>query len=76
MNFTVLIGGLTLSLLMLHICGVSKMFGEWKFWKLSAKVSLGIDRRTAVTSFWIAAAVLYERCQPCVVKDGDYFEGQ
>jgi hypothetical protein len=18
----------------------------------------------------------YERCQPCVVKDGDYFEGQ
>jgi hypothetical protein len=19
---------------------------------------------------------LYERCQPCVVKDGDYFEGQ
>jgi hypothetical protein len=20
--------------------------------------------------------MLYERCQPCVVKDGDYFEGQ
>jgi hypothetical protein len=19
---------------------------------------------------------LYERCQPCVMKDGDYFEGQ
>jgi hypothetical protein len=19
---------------------------------------------------------LYERCQPCVLKDGDYFEGQ
>jgi hypothetical protein len=19
---------------------------------------------------------LYERCEPCVVKDGDYFEGQ
>jgi hypothetical protein len=19
---------------------------------------------------------LYERCQPCIVKDGDYFEGE
>jgi hypothetical protein len=76
---------------MLHICGVSKTFGEWyqktnkiedtnkltllafkivaiphntrlatfiNFWKLSAKASLGIDRRTAVTRCWIAAAVL------------------
>jgi hypothetical protein len=26
------------------------------FWKLSAKASLGIDRRTAVRRSWIAAA--------------------
>jgi hypothetical protein len=45
--------------------------------------------RTAVTRSWIAAIwrsipkesfvdsfqKLYERCQQCVVKDGDYFEG-
>jgi hypothetical protein len=50
---------------------------------------LGIDSRTAVTRSWIAVLrsipkeafadnfqKLYERCQPCVVKDGDYFEGQ
>jgi hypothetical protein len=38
----------------------------------------------AVTRSWIAAVrqfpdsfqKLYERCQPCVVKDGDYFDGQ
>jgi hypothetical protein len=39
------------------------------FWKLSAKASLGIDHRTAVRRWWIAAV-------PCVVKDGDYFGGQ
>jgi hypothetical protein len=27
------------------------------FWKLSAKVSLGIDRRTAITRSWIAAVL-------------------
>jgi hypothetical protein len=57
------------------------------FWKMSAKVSLGIDRRTSVTRSWIAAVwpckafsdsfqKLYERCQQCFVKDGDYFVGQ
>jgi hypothetical protein len=48
-----------------------------------------VPLRTAVTRSWIAAArsipkeafadsfqKLYERCQPCVVKDGDYFDGQ
>jgi hypothetical protein len=57
---------------------------------LTASASLVIDRRPAVPRCWIAAAVLpihkeafadnfqklYERCQPCVVKDDDYFEGQ
>jgi hypothetical protein len=59
-----------------------------KFLELSAKTSLGIDRRTAVTLSWIAIQSilkeafadsfqkLYERCQQCVVKDDDYFEGQ
>jgi hypothetical protein len=49
-----------------------------------SKYLLGIDRRTAVTPSWIAATSafadsfqkLYEHCQQCVVKDGDYFEGQ
>jgi hypothetical protein len=58
-----------------------------KFIKLLETVSKG---RTAVTRSWIAAVwrqftrsafadifqKLYERCQPWVVKDGDYFEGQ
>jgi hypothetical protein len=31
-----------------------------------------IPKEAFVDSFW----KLYERCQQCVVKDGDYFEGQ
>jgi hypothetical protein len=27
-------------------------------------------------AFAVSFQKLYERCQPCVVKDGDYFEGQ
>jgi hypothetical protein len=40
------------------------------------------DRVTAVLRSILKEAFadnfqkLYERCQPCVVKDGDYFEGQ
>jgi hypothetical protein len=40
------------------------------------------ERMTAVLRSILKAAFadssqkLYERCQPCVVKDGDYFEGQ
>jgi hypothetical protein len=41
------------------------------------------QRLTAVTlrsipkeAFADSFQKLYERCQPCVVKDGDYFEGQ
>jgi hypothetical protein len=71
------------------------MEGSGSFWKLSAKFSLGIDRRTAATwrqsknvwqrlilrsipkeAFADSFQKLYERCQQCVVKDGDYFEGQ
>jgi hypothetical protein len=36
-------------------------------------------RRTAAEiqqAFADSFQKLYERCQPCVVKDGDYFEGQ
>jgi hypothetical protein len=44
---------------MLHICGVSKTFGE------------SIPKEAFADSF----QKLYERCQPCVVKDDDDFEG-
>jgi hypothetical protein len=53
--------GLTLSQLMSHICGVSKKFGEW--YQKTNKTEDSFQK-------------LYERCQPCVVKDGDYFEVQ
>jgi hypothetical protein len=35
-------------------------------------VLLSIPKEAFADSF----QKLYERCQPCVVKDGDYFEGQ
>jgi hypothetical protein len=72
---------------MLHICGVSKTLGEsfkhtvgnvHKASGNSAKASLGIDRVTAVLrsipkeAFADSFQKLYERCQPCVVKDDDY----
>jgi hypothetical protein len=47
---------------MLHICGVSKTFG----------VLWSIPKEAFADSF----QKLYERCQPCVVKDDDYFESQ
>jgi hypothetical protein len=43
---------------------------------------LDFRRRTAAIQQRLTEAFadsfqkLYERCQPCVVKDGDYFEGQ
>jgi hypothetical protein len=101
---------------MLHICGVSKTFGEWyqktnktsdtnkltllafkiiaillntrlaTFIKLLETVSKGLFRNRSqnklsdVVGFPPCTAdsfqKLYERYQPCVVKDGDYFEGQ
>jgi hypothetical protein len=85
---------------MLHICGVSKTYGEW-YQKITKpqdtnKLNLLTFKIIAIlhnTRSWIAAVTavrrsipkeafadsfqkLYERCQPCVVKDGDYFEGQ
>jgi hypothetical protein len=57
---------------------------------LSAKVCLGINCSTAAIQERVTAGLqlipkqvfadsfqkLYERCQPCVLKDGDYFKGK
>jgi hypothetical protein len=107
---------------MLHICGVSKTFGEWyqktnktgdtnkltllalkiiailhntrlaTFINLLETVSKGLFVNRSQNSCHTAAIQqqrsipneafadsfqkLYERCQQCGVKDGDYFEGQ
>jgi hypothetical protein len=56
---------------------VSKIFGEW--YQSTAAIQ---ERVTAVLrsipkeAFADSFQELYERCQPCVVKDGDCFEGQ
>jgi hypothetical protein len=48
----------------------------------SADVAAIQERVTAVLqsipkeAFALSFQKLYERCQQCVVKDGDYFEGQ
>jgi hypothetical protein len=80
---------------MLHICGVSKTFGEWyqktnktedtnKLTLLAFKIII-ILHNTRLATFMLSIPKeafadsfqkLYERCQPCVVKDDDYFEGQ
>jgi hypothetical protein len=73
---------------MLHICGVSKTYGEWyqktnKTEDTNKLILLATiqERVTAVLrsipkeAFADNFHKLYERCQPCVVKD-DYFEGQ
>jgi hypothetical protein len=52
---------------MLQICGVSKTFSEWY-----QKTNKTEYTNKLTDSF----QKLYERCQLCVVKDGDYFEGQ
>jgi hypothetical protein len=62
---------------MSYICGVSKKFGEW--YQSAAAIQ---ERVTAVLrsipkeAFADSFHKLYERCQQCVVNDGDYFEGQ
>jgi hypothetical protein len=72
---------LTLSQLMLHICSVSKTFGEW-YQKTVRRTAAIQQRVTAVLwsipkeAFADSFQKLYERCQPCVVKDGFYFEGK
>jgi outer membrane protein assembly factor BamD (BamD/ComL family) len=59
---------------------VSKNIGEW-YQKISKTAAIQ-ERVTAVLrsipkeSFDDSFQKLYERCQQCVVKDGDYFEGQ
>jgi hypothetical protein len=37
---------------------------------------LAVLRSIPKEAFADSLQKLYERCQPCVVKDGDYFEGQ
>jgi hypothetical protein len=86
---------------MLHICGVSKTFGEWyqktnktedtnKLTLLKSCHTFLNRRRAAAIQQRVTAVLrsiskeafadsfqkLYERCQPCVVKDDDYFGGQ
>jgi methylmalonyl-CoA mutase cobalamin-binding subunit len=68
---------------MLHICGVSKTFGKWYQKTNRTEGTAAIQQRvTAVMlsipkeAFADSFQKLYERCQPCVVKDDDYFEGQ
>jgi hypothetical protein len=58
---------------MLHICGVSKMFGEW--YQKTNKTE-DTNKLPLLAFKIISFQQLYERCQPCVVKDDDYFEGQ
>jgi hypothetical protein len=36
----------------------------------------GVLRSIPKEAFADSFQILYERCQQCVVKDGDYFEGQ
>jgi hypothetical protein len=61
---------------MLHICGVSKTFGEWcrtaAIQQRVTAVLLSIPKEACADSF----QKLYERYQPCIVKDDDYFEGE
>jgi hypothetical protein len=35
-----------------------------------------VQRSIPKEAFADSFQMLYERCKPCVVKDGDYFEGQ
>jgi hypothetical protein len=58
---------------MLHICGVSKMFRE--LYQKTNKTE-DTNKLTLLAFKIIAIQKLYERGQLCVVKDGDYFEGQ
>jgi hypothetical protein len=43
---------------------------------LSQKRVTAVLRSILVEAFADSFQKLYERCQRCVVKDGDYFEGQ
>jgi methylmalonyl-CoA mutase cobalamin-binding subunit len=54
---------------MLHICGVSKTAA------IQQRVT-AVLRSILTEAFADSFQKLYERCQPCVVKDDDYFEGQ
>jgi methylmalonyl-CoA mutase cobalamin-binding subunit len=61
---------------MLHKCGVSKTFGEWYRTAAIQERVTAVLQSIPKEAFADSFQKLYERCQPCVVKDGDYFEGQ
>jgi hypothetical protein len=61
---------------MLHICSVSKTFGEWYRTAAIQQRLTAVLRSIPKEALDDSFQKLYERCQPCVVKDGDYFEGQ
>jgi hypothetical protein len=55
------------------MCGVSKKLGEW--YQETDKTE-DANKLNLLAFKIIIFQKLYERCQPCVVKDDDYFEGQ
>jgi hypothetical protein len=65
------------------VCGPAPLSTDSVFSLLDCRRTAAIQQRvTAVLgsipkeTFADSFQKLYERCQPCVVKDGDYFEGQ
>jgi hypothetical protein len=53
------------------------MFGEW--YRRAATIQecvTAVLRSIPKEAFADGFQKLYERCQPCVVKDGEYYEGQ
>jgi hypothetical protein len=57
---------------MLHICGVLDCRRTGAIQERVTAILRSIPKEAFADSF----QKLYERCQPCVVKDGNYFEGQ
>jgi hypothetical protein len=57
----------------MYLCGVSEKFGDAAV--IQERVT-AILRSIPKKAFADSFQKLYERCQPCVVKDGDWFEGQ
>jgi hypothetical protein len=67
----------------MYICGVSKKFGEWNQKTNKTEDTAAIQQRVTTVlrsipkdAFADSFQKLYERCQLCVLKDGNYFEGQ
>jgi hypothetical protein len=52
------------------------MFGEWYRTAVIQQRVTAVLRSIPKEAFADSFQKLYEHCQPCGVKDGDYFEGQ